>query len=115
MRPFGVVPANPLSKGSSGFGEVAKVVLPDVLLLETAKEAFDNSILFGSVRRDELRAEPVVSAGGAKAPALKDQAIVAAHQRQTSRTQRTEPCEAGLLECPLGFLGAAEQGETQSQ
>ena len=73
MGPFGVVPANPLSEGGSGFGEVAKVVLPDALLLETAKEAFDNSILFGSVRRDELRAEPVVAAGSAKAAALKDQ------------------------------------------
>src|SRR5208282_2238473 len=108
-------PANPLSKGSSGFGEVAKVVLPDALLLETAKEAFDNSILFGSVRRDELLAEPVVAAGGAKAPALKDQAIVAAHhRRQTGGTRCTEPCEAGLLECPLSFLGAAGQGELKA-
>jgi hypothetical protein len=32
MRPLGVVPFDPFSNRSSGFGEVAEVVLPDTFL-----------------------------------------------------------------------------------
>ena len=112
MGPFGVVPLDPLSNGGASFGEAAEVVLPDALLFETAKEAFDEAVLLGGIGRNELLAQPVIAAGGAKAPALEDESIIAAHHRgRTVGAQRAEARQAGLLERPLGFLGATAQGE----
>lgn len=36
------------STGRAGVSEVGELVLPDALLLEAAKEAFDNSVLLGA-------------------------------------------------------------------
>ena len=71
-----LIPFNPLSNGGAGFGEAGEVMLPGALFLEAAKEAFDEALLFGSVGRDELMAQAVIAAGGAKTPALKNQSIV---------------------------------------
>jgi hypothetical protein len=106
---------NPPSNGSSGFGEVAEIVLPNTLLFKAAKEALDHAILLGRIGRDELLAQAIIAARGAKAPALKDQTIIAAHHRgRTIRTQGTEACQAGLLERPLGFLSATAQCELKA-
>ncbi len=61
------------------------------LLLETAQEALDDAVLFGRIESDELLAQEVIEAGGTKAPALEDQAIVAANHRVWNhRVQRTK-------------------------
>ena len=70
MRTPGVVPFDPLSNGGASFGEAAKVVQPDAFLLETAKEPLDETIWLRRIGRNELLAQPVIVAGGAKAPAL---------------------------------------------
>ena len=115
VRSLGVVPLDPLSNGSAGFGEVAEVVLPNTLLLETAKEALHEPVLLRRLGSHELLAQTVVVAGGAKAPALEDQAIVAAYQRRrTVGTQRTEPRQASLLERTFGFLRATAQSELKT-
>jgi hypothetical protein len=49
MRALGVVPVDPLSNQAPSFSEVGKVVLPDALFLETAKETLDETILLGRV------------------------------------------------------------------
>jgi hypothetical protein len=50
------------------------------------------------------------AAGGVKAPALEDQAIVATDYRGDAvGSQGTETAEAGFLECALSLLGAAAQ------
>ena len=76
MRPFGVIPFNPLSNGDAGFGKAGEVMLPDTFFLETAKEAFDEAVLLRRIRRDEFLVQTVIAAGGTKTPALKNQAIV---------------------------------------
>ena len=81
MRPFGVVPFNPLSNGRPGFGEIAKVILPHAFFLETTKEALDETVLLGCIGRDEFLAQAVIAAGGTKTPTLKDEAIVAPNYR----------------------------------
>src|SRR5271157_748790 len=81
MRALAVVPIDPASDGGARLSEIAEVVLPDALLFEAAKEALDEPILLRRIGRDELLAQAIVAAGGAKAPALKDQPIVAAHHR----------------------------------
>ena len=45
-------------------------VLPDTFFFETAKELFNDLILFGRVRLDELLLQPIVSTGLPKAPML---------------------------------------------
>src|ERR1700691_5277196 len=64
VRPFGVIPFDPLSNGGAGFGEAGEVMLPDTLFFEAAKEAFDEAVLFGRVGRDELLRQTVIAAGG---------------------------------------------------
>ena len=81
MRTPDVVPFDPLSNGGASFGEAAEVVQPDTLLLETTEEALDETILVGCIGRNELLAQPVIAAGGAKAPTLKDESVVAANYR----------------------------------
>ena len=51
MGPLGVVPVNPLGNGSSGFGEVAEVVLPDTVFLQAANKPHDDSVAFGRQMR----------------------------------------------------------------
>ena len=51
VGPFGGVPFDPVSNGGAGFAEAGEVMLPDALFFEAAKEAFDETVLFGSIRR----------------------------------------------------------------
>src|ERR1700728_44443 len=112
MRTPGVVPFDPFSNGAASFGEAAEVVQPNALLFETSKEALDETILLGRIGRNELLAQPVIAAGGAKAPALEDESIVAAYYRcRTFRAESAEARQTGLLERPLGFPGATAQRE----
>src|ERR1700722_10316554 len=112
MGPFGVIPFDPVSNSGAGIGEAGEVMLPDALLFEAAKEAFDEAVLFRCIRRNEFLAQTVITARGAKTPALKNQSIVRAHHwRRTLGAQRAEARQAGLLERTFGFLGAAAQGE----
>ncbi len=61
---------------------------------------------------DELVAESVVATGRAEVPALEDQTVVAAHDRRLPRrAQGAKPCQAGVLEGALRFLGPRAQGE----
>src|SRR5580693_10672157 len=105
MRTAGVVPLNPFSKRRASLGEAAKVVQQDALFFETTKEALDETVLLGRMGRDELLTQPLITAGGTKAPTLKDQPIIAAqHRHGTFRTNVPEEHQAGLLEGVLGFL-----------
>jgi hypothetical protein len=45
MRPRGVVPMNPVGTRTSGFGEVAEVMLPDTLLLEATKAETTSGVI----------------------------------------------------------------------
>jgi|SRR6516225_4908342 len=56
MGPFGIIPVNPLSNGSTGFDEAGEIMLPDAFLLEATKETFDDAVLLGRVGGDELLA-----------------------------------------------------------
>jgi hypothetical protein len=62
-------------------------MLPDTLLFEAAKEAFDDAILLRRVWRDEFLLQPVVATGSAEPPALKDEAIVPAQHGITDRSK----------------------------
>src|SRR5271157_3012030 len=110
VRALAVVPVDPAGDSGTRVGKVAEVVLPNAFLFEAAKEALDDPVLLRSIGRDELLAQAVVAAGGAKAPALEDQPIVAANHRGSAvRTQGTEAADTGLLERALGLLGAPPQ------
>src|SRR5580693_2167039 len=112
MRTPGVVPFDPLGNSGASFGEAAEIVQPDALLFKATKEALDETILLRRIGRNEFLTEPVIAAGGAKAPALEDESIVTTYYRcRTFRSQRAEACQAGLFERPLGFPGATTQGE----
>lgn len=84
MRPFAVVPVDPALNGALYFAEAAEAVLPDSLFLQRAEEPLDEAVLFGRVSRDELLSESVVAARGPESSTLKDQAIVASHDRLRS-------------------------------
>jgi hypothetical protein len=45
MRPRGVVPMNPVGTRTSGFGEVAEVMLPDTPLLEATKAETTSGVI----------------------------------------------------------------------
>ena len=76
MRTPGVVPFDPLSNGGASFGKAAEVMQPDALFLETTKEALDEAVLLWRIGCNELLAQPVIAASGAKTPALEDESIV---------------------------------------
>src|ERR1700728_1339273 len=112
MRAPGVVPFDPLSDGIASFGETAEVIQPDAFLFEATEETFEEAIFFGGIGRNELLAQPVIAAGGAKAPTLEDESIVTAYYRcRTFRAESAEARQTGLLERPLGFPGATPQRE----
>jgi hypothetical protein len=95
-----------------GLREVSEDVLPDALLLEAPEEPLDDPVLLWGVRRDELLAQPIVPTGGAEAPALVDQPVVAPNDRGRSRgPQRPEPGQAGLLERTFRLLGPTPAGK----
>jgi hypothetical protein len=81
VRTRDVVPLDPLSNGSASFAETAEVMQPDALLLKTTKEALDEAILLRRIGCNELLAQPVIAARGAKAPTLEDEAVIAANNR----------------------------------
>src|SRR5215469_16175015 len=115
MGTLAIIPFNPLGNGGTGLGKAGEVVLPDTLLLQAAKEAFDDAVLFRGIRSNKLLAQAVITAGGAKAPALKNQPVITSHHwGRTVRPQCTEARQAGFLERALGFLGAAAQGELET-
>jgi hypothetical protein len=47
VRPFGVIPFDPLSNGRTGFSETSQIVLRNALFLEAAEEALDEAVLLG--------------------------------------------------------------------
>src|SRR5262245_47853736 len=112
MRTSLVVPSDPPPHGAASFHEAREAVLPDALLLQAADEALTGPGLLRGVGRDELLAEPVVLARSAEPTALEDEPVVRAHDRRRPLgSQRPEPLDAGRLEGPLRFLGAAPPGE----
>ncbi len=94
VRPLLIVPLDPHADHPPRLSKGLKLMLPDTLFFETAKEAFDDAVLLRRVRRDELLRHPIVPTGCAKAPALKDQPIVTVQDRRRSRPQRPEPRQA---------------------
>ena len=91
--------ADPLTDGRSRVRERGEVVLPDALLFEATEEAFDEAVLLRCVGGDELLAEAVVAAGGAKAAGGEDEPVVAPHgRRHAFGTQGTEALQAGVFE-----------------
>ena len=44
--------------GASGFGETMKLFLRETFFFDTAKEALDDAILLGGVRRQEFLVQP---------------------------------------------------------
>jgi hypothetical protein len=77
----GVLPLDPLSDGGASFSEAGEVLEPDAILLETPKEALDEAILLGRIGCNEFLVQRVIGASGAKAPALEDDAVIAANCR----------------------------------
>ena len=63
-----------------------KYMLPDTFFFETAKEPLDQDVLFRRIGRDEFLPYLIVPPGLPKAPALKDQSIIAAEDRLAHRT-----------------------------
>src|SRR5438105_12295680 len=105
MRPAVIVPVDPVPNDPPRLLERLKLVLPDTLFFETPKEPFDDPVLLRRVRGDELLRQPIVSAGLAESPTLKDQPIVAAHgRRQAYRPQRPKACQARGFDGALSFL-----------
>ena len=112
MRPFGVVPLNPVRNSYTSFSEVAEIVLPDTLLFEATKEPFDNAVLFRRVGSNKLLAQPVIATCSAKSPALENQSVVGTHHGgRAIRAQGTETSQAGFFQRPLSLLGPTAQGE----
>lgn len=112
VRSAFVVPLDPHADRSACVGDGAELVLPDALLLHAAEESLHDPILLRGVGRDELLPQSIVATGRAEAPALEDQAVVAAHDRRlTRRPQSAKARQAGVLEGALGFLGPCAQGE----
>lgn len=85
---------------------------PDAFLFKTTKEALDETIPLQRMWRNELLTQRVMAASGAKAPALKNQSVIAANYRcRTLRMHSSEACQTGLFERPLGFLGTTAERE----
>lgn len=101
MRASFVVPPHPVSNDTSGFLKRLERVLPDTFFLETAKEPFDDPILFwGGVRGNKLLLEPIVSTGLPKPTDLEDQPLVTPQDRGLNRSQCL--CEViGVTSCFL--------------
>jgi len=83
-----VVPVEPGADDLPGLREALKLMLPDTLFFETAKEALDDPVLLGSVGRDEFLLQPIIAARAAEAPALKDQAASIARSASFARPRK---------------------------
>ena len=84
MRPAGVVPLDPLCDSRLGLKEAAKIVLPSAFLLEAAKEPFDDPVLLGRVRFNELLTQAVIPAGCTESTTLENKPVVASDYRCAS-------------------------------
>jgi hypothetical protein len=84
-----------------------KHLLPHTFFFERPKKSFNDAVLLGRIRRDELLLQSIISAGLPKSPTLKDQTIVAAQHRGACGSERAEPRETGRLDGPLRFLCSA--------
>src|SRR5262249_28682381 len=112
MRPAGVVPREPAPEPLLSLSKIVKLMLPHAFLFETPEEAFDDPILLRRVRRDEFLGQPVVATGGSEPAALKDESIVAPHNRHRALgPQRAKAVQAGRLPPPLRLLAPPAQGE----
>jgi hypothetical protein len=81
--------------------------------LQATQKPLDDSILVGRLASDELLAQPVVAACGAKAPHLKDQPVVAAHYpHRAIRAQRPKPRQTRFREGALSFLRATRKANS---
>ena len=60
MRASFVVPLDPLPDLRLGLREAVKTVLRDTFLFQAAEEPFDDPVLRGRLRGDELLSKPVV-------------------------------------------------------
>src|SRR5580704_1122675 len=102
MRTPGVVPFDPLGNSGASFGEAAEIVQPDALLFKATKEALDETILLRRIGRNEFLTEPVIAAGGAKAPALEDESIVTTYYRcRTFRSKRARQASSSARSASL--------------
>ena len=102
-----VVPAHPSCDRLPSILISFEVVLPYTFLFETPKKAFNETILFRRIRRDQFLLESIVSTRLGKPPTLKDQTIIAAEYRGRSpRTQGTKANETGRFNRSFGFLGS---------
>lgn len=111
VRPAVIVPADPVGYGASRLREAGKLMLPDTLFLETAKEPFDEPVLLRRVRRDELLGQPIVPTGLPELPTLKDQAIVTAQDRRREGPHGPEASEAGGVGGACCLLRLSPQGK----
>lgn len=112
MGPFLVIPPNPLRNGSPCIGETPKLVLPDTFFLQRSEPALNQSILFRSVQRNELLWQPVEPTRVPKAPTLKDQAIITAHNWHLATwSQGAKPCQARHFKRPFRFVCPPAQRE----
>ena len=100
MRPPVVEAVHPVPNRSARLLERLKRVLPDTLLFETAKEAFDDPILVRPVWGNELLVQPVVVARLAEAATLEDQAVVTPQDRGAGGPERAEALEARRFDRP---------------
>lgn len=112
MRPAMVVPVHPVPNDPPRLFEGLELMLPDTLLLETAKEPFNQPVLLRGIGRDEFLRQPIVPAGSSEPPALKDQPVIAPDRRRRAcRPQGPKARQTGRLHCPLGLLRPSPQGE----
>jgi hypothetical protein len=78
MRPFLVVPVDPVPNDLPRLLKRLERVLPDTLVFQASKEPLNDPILLGGIGRDEFLLEPIISTGVAKSATLENQPVIAA-------------------------------------
>ena len=76
MRTAGIIPVDPLGDCSSCFLKTGEIVLPNAFFLQAPKEAFNDSVLFWRVRRNELLRKFIVTACFTETLALENKAVI---------------------------------------
>lgn len=97
----------PGSTSSPRLLERLKDMLPDTLFFKTAKGPFDDSVLLRRIRRDTFLLQPIVPTSLPKAPALKNQAIVAAEDQRAPWTQGSKSLQTRRFNGSFCLLGSA--------
>ena len=82
MWPLLVVPLHPGGHRPSGVLKPGEMILPHTFFLQTAKEPFNEPILFRGIQRHELLLEAIVPKRPSKPATLIDQAIVTPQHRR---------------------------------